>query len=104
VTVLLLVTVVWVAWSAWRTANALRSVQSSHGRLADDVRAEDWDAAERSAQALASDATAARDAASAIPMRLLSRLPVVGDDVSAVRTTAAAADIASAGAAPLIMH
>lgn len=100
---LVLAAVAWLAWSGWRLVDGLLTVRAQEPALSQAIRDQDWDAADRHVQGMSDGAQQAADAASALPLAAASVLPVVGDDVTALRVAARAADVASSEAAvPLL--
>lgn len=91
------VLVAWTGYQAVQAREALLRVASSVDRLVEVVRAGDAETdAETARGAVAAaqeDAARARDATDGVNWRIATRAPVLGDDVAAVRTVSAVADV-----------
>jgi hypothetical protein len=96
---LLLAAVGWLALSGWRMVDGLATARDERSPLKEALRDQDWAAAELHARRMADGAADAARASSSPPLVAASGLPLVGDDLAALRTTARAADLAASGAA-----
>lgn len=97
---------VWAVWATMeglRVRDGARDLEASARGLSAAVEAQDWSATAARGDDVVQAARRTDDAASSPPLRLASVLPVVGDDVTAVRTVASSArSIAEDGLAPLL--
>ncbi len=87
----------WTVWTAWSVFSGVQNLKAEAQRVQDAVSGEDLRAVSAEAESL--DATAQRlhSDTNSLPWRLMSAVPVLGDDADAVAVVAeGAADLAEA--------
>ncbi|PVU83416.1 hypothetical protein DDP54_10870 [Cellulomonas sp. WB94] len=92
----------WLGYRGLQAEHALRSVGDVVGNLESDIAAGRTKALADKLPAVQADAERARSATSDPVWRLAEHLPLVGDDLAAVRTVAAAVDDVARDALPAI--
>lgn len=99
---LVLLGLVWVAWTAWSVYAGVQDLKMEAQRVEDAVARDDLQAASTEIQSLEKTAQGLHSDTASLPWRVLSAVPLLGDDASAIATVSkGAADMAFA-AVPLV--
>ena len=101
VAVMCVLAIAWSVWTAWSVISGVQDLKAEAQRVQDAASREDLRAVGAETEALAATAQRLRNDTNSLPWRLMSAVPVLGDDASAVAVVAEGAADLTGAAVPI---